>query len=150
MKLLKIVTLKMSSCLRTCVSGALLPLLLLAGACAPSCREKREAFGGALPASASDIHEEEIDMFPDWEYYFRASMPTRDCEALLAKVAAKERLKLIAEHDWMGGQGDWSPGLPPTWWQPTWAGGHYHGRSGDVNTCAMCNNGVFYYWSGSH
>ncbi|HRI69046.1 MAG TPA: hypothetical protein PK156_32675, partial [Polyangium sp.] len=109
-----------------------------------------DPFGGGLPASVTDVHEEDIDMFPDWEYYFRATMPNADCEALLAAVVAKEKLHFITEHDWFDGRGDWSPGKPPAWWKPSYAGGHHHGRSGDINICAMCRSGMFYYWTGSH
>lgn len=110
----------------------------------------RKPFGGDLPPSASDIHEQDVDMFPDWEYYFRATMPNSDCQALLAKVSSEENLHSVTEHDWRDGKGDWGPAMPPLWWKPMWADGHQHGRTGDVNTCAMCREGVFYYWSGSH
>lgn len=143
----------MSSFRRKCVPFALLLIWSLASGGAPSCKaggKKRDPFGGGLPPSANDIHEQDIDMFPDWEYYFRASMPAQDCEALLAKVASQEGLRPISEHQWLDGQGDWGPATPPAWWQPTWAGGHHHGRRGDVNTCAMCRGGIFYYRIGSH
>jgi hypothetical protein len=138
---------------RKYVPFALLPILALAGGGAPSCKadgKKLYPFGGRLPPSASDIHEQDIDMFPDWEYYFRASMPAQDCEALLAKVASQEGLQPISEHRWLDGRGDWGPATPPAWWEPTWADGHHHGRSGDVNTCSMCRGGIFYYWTGAH
>ena len=140
-------------CRRKYLSHALLPLLALAAGVTPSCKRsenKREPFGGELPRSASDIQEQQIDMFPDWEYYVRARMPIQDCGALLAKVASQENLLPVATHRWLDGKGDWGPASPPMWWHPTWPGSHHHGRQGDVNTCAMCVDGIFYYWSGSH
>ncbi len=89
-------------------------------------------------------------MFPDWEYYLRATMPRKDCEALLVKVSNEEHLRPVAEHQWLDGKGDWGPGNPPVWWKPTWVGGHQHGHNRDLNTCAMCRDGLFYYWTGSH
>lgn len=131
-------------------SAVLLALLAAsAAACDGGCGN-RKPFGGDLPASATDIREEDKDLFPDWEYYARATMPAADCDALLRNVAGKEGLLPITEHQWNDGAGDWSPGSPPPWWQPTFANGHYHGRKGDVNTCAGCENGMFFYWSGSH
>ncbi len=129
-----------------------LSVLALVIAMMLSCKggKKHVAFGGGLPQSASDIHEKEVEMFPDWEYYLRATMPGPDCDALLAKVVRQENLGYITEHRWLDGKGDWGPAVPLGWWQPTWAGGHYHGRQGDVNTCAMCRDGIFYYWTGSH
>lgn len=144
---------EMSPRRRKFILFALLPVLGLAGGLAPSCKgegKKREPFGGGLPPTASDVYEQSIDMFPDWEYYFRASLPTQDCEVLLTKVASQESLQPISEHDWLDGRGDWGPATPPAWWQPTWVGGHHHRRRGDVNTCAMCRGGIFYYWMGSH
>lgn len=112
------------------------------------CKEK--GHGWDLPPTATNVQVAEIDMFPDWEYYFRATMPPADCEALLLAVAAKEHLTKIAAHDFQDGRGDWGPMSPPGWWGPEPAGSHHHGRTGDVNTCAMCSDGVFYYWQGSH
>lgn len=128
-------------------------LLIAMSVFALSCKgvsTSRKPFGGDLPPSASDIHEENVDMFPDWEYYLRATMPRKDCAALLAKVSSEEHLHPVTEHEWLGGKGDWGPGIPPSWWTPNWVDGHQHGRTGDVNTCAMCRDGVFYHWSGSH
>lgn len=123
---------------------------VVAASCCNSGTNTRRPFGGHLPPTVTDLHEEHVDMFPDWEYYFRATMPSPDCDVLLANVVREEKLTLIAEHDWKDGKGDWGPGRPPAWWKPNDAGGHYHGRAGDVNTCAMCREGKFYYFSGSH
>lgn len=107
-------------------------------------------FAAELPPSARDIREQKVDMFPDWEYYLTARMPEQDCEAWLLKLAQKESLQLTTEHKWLNGKGDWAPALPPPWWQLSDAAAHYHGRQGDVNTCAQCAGGTFFYWMGSH
>lgn len=138
---------------RKYASLALLSILALAGGSASGCKadgNRRNPFGGELPPSASDVLVYDVDMFPDWEYYVRASMSAQDCEDLLAKVASREGLQPISEHRWLDGKGDWGPLNPPIWWQPPWTSSHHHRRRGDVNTCAMCTGGTFYYWTGSH
>ncbi|MBK8255272.1 MAG: hypothetical protein IPK82_21755 [Polyangiaceae bacterium] len=125
-------------------AAAIVGVVLIAG-----CKTKKP-FGGMLPPSAVDVREVSVDMFPDWEYYVRATMPGPDCEALLVTLAGKEGLAPLMEHRFDGGNGEWGPGQPPVWWAPVYDGGHFHGKAGDVNTCAMCRDGIFYYWQGSH
>lgn len=111
-------------------------------------------FSGQLPESAVDIQEQNIDMFPDWAYFVKATMPPAECTTLLRKVAREDRLSADAT--------TCSPGLPrivpgvpggarPAWWQPPCDGTWFGGSVGDIDTYAGCSTqGVFFFGTGSH
>lgn len=107
-------------------------------------------FGGRLPPEAQNVDEATTGKAPNTGYFVRAELPDAACRKLLMSVVADESLLPLAAHDEFDPEGDWGPKANPTWWHPDYGDSHFHRRDGHVNTCALCDDGAFYYWRGRH
>ena len=109
-----------------------------------------------MPASATDIHERSLDLFPDFAYFFSARLVEAECRQLVSeKLTELQRIENAAALLAYIGDG---PGpatdnkLRPDfeeWWTPvsverapTW---YWRNERGSLWHFAQCSRGRFFY-----
>jgi hypothetical protein len=104
----------------------------------------------ALPASATEIRDEALDVFPDSAYFLKARMPQEDFEAYCMAIRLSPHYpgRVYTDQDhWLS----WSSVHKLEWWDPSDnLDGTYVLQEGREWTMAKYENGKVYVTSFSH
>ena len=104
----------------------------------------------ALPSSATEVHEEVVDLFPDATTYLKAKLPERDFPLYVKRLGLTPHTPGRQYDDdemWLG----WGMGSDPPWWDPTPSlEGTYVAQSGHAWTLAKHEQGYLFVLSFTH
>ena len=100
----------------------------------------------ALPPTATDVHEVNVDMFPDWTLFLKARMSRADYDAYITKMGFGPPSTVQTNSQWtMWADGKCWGATPPVWWNPSSSDpGTVGASSGRVTTLAKYENGYLY------
>ena len=103
-------------------------------------------YRAALPASAQNVQDTSVDLFPDWEYYLKADISPEEFDAYVQELGVP--VCQAEDHIWIG----WHTFSAPEWWDPTSDTGktYCQNRNGDIWEMAKYENGHLYLRAYSH